>query len=180
VSVSSYWFRRYIYFVKWTPYEEDIAICSPRQTGKILDADCTCTYNPYSDMVGMYRSYDDVSGSWQVASWCGLIDSWHMASICWLMLTNQGLTRVLYLANGVRTRGPIWRRHVSLIFGSYGSCIKSNGSLRGLTTGPPPTMKSSNKDRSTNPPTLCFLPYNLLQCILIQIFVYLGGGRAGA
>jgi hypothetical protein len=29
---------------------------------KILDADCTCPYSPYGDVVGPYHSYDDVSG----------------------------------------------------------------------------------------------------------------------
>jgi hypothetical protein len=26
---------------------------------KFLDADCTCPYSPYGDVVGPYRSYDD-------------------------------------------------------------------------------------------------------------------------
>ena len=51
-------------------------ICPPSQTDKILDADCTCPYSPYSpygDMVGPYRSYgDDVAvGYWLVV---GLLD----------------------------------------------------------------------------------------------------------
>jgi hypothetical protein len=29
---------------------------------KILDADCTCPYSPYSDVAGPYHPYDDVSG----------------------------------------------------------------------------------------------------------------------
>ena len=29
---------------------------------KILDADCTCSYSPYGDVAGPYRTYDDVSG----------------------------------------------------------------------------------------------------------------------
>jgi hypothetical protein len=119
---------------------------------KFLDADCTC--HTVRTVTWQGRTIRTVM--WQVDD---------VACFHWLMLTNQVLTRVLYLANGVRTRGPIWRRHVSLIFGSYGSCIKSNGSPRGSTPGPPSTMQSSNKDRPTNPPTLCFLPYNLLQCI---------------
>jgi hypothetical protein len=33
----------------------------------------------------------------------------------WLMVVESGVTRVIWLANGVRTRGPIGGRHVSLI-----------------------------------------------------------------
>jgi hypothetical protein len=36
-----------IFIVKRSPYGEDIAFCPPSQTGKILDADCTCPYSPY-------------------------------------------------------------------------------------------------------------------------------------
>jgi hypothetical protein len=44
-----------IFFVKRSPYEEDIAFCPPSQTGKILDVDCTCPYNPYRTRVRPYR-----------------------------------------------------------------------------------------------------------------------------
>jgi hypothetical protein len=47
VSVLSSLFRRYIYFLKRSPYGEDIAICSLSQTGKKFDDDCTCPYSLY-------------------------------------------------------------------------------------------------------------------------------------
>jgi hypothetical protein len=38
-----------------------------------------------------------------------------VAHFYWLMLTSHVLTHVWLLANRMRTRGPIWRRHMSLI-----------------------------------------------------------------
>ena len=51
-----------IFFVKRSPYGEDIAFCPPSQTCKILDADCTCLYSSYGDVAGPYHPYADVAG----------------------------------------------------------------------------------------------------------------------
>jgi hypothetical protein len=71
---------------------------------KILDADCTCPYSPYGP-------------TWQGRTihtmMCQVDD---VARIHWLMVVESNrMTRVIWLANGVRTRGPIGGRHVSLI-----------------------------------------------------------------
>jgi hypothetical protein len=39
----------------------------------------------------------------------------------WLMLANEDVaTRVIYVANGMRARGPIHGRHVSLVYWLFG------------------------------------------------------------
>jgi hypothetical protein len=53
-------------------------ICSPSQTGKILDVDCTCSYSLYDDIAGSYRPYGG-----DVAAWIGRL------------LTSTMLTRVI-------------------------------------------------------------------------------------
>jgi hypothetical protein len=55
-----------------------------------------------SDVAGSYRPYDDMSGD-------------DVASNCWLAAIESGSDMCPLVANGVRTRGPIRGRHVSLI-----------------------------------------------------------------
>jgi hypothetical protein len=42
-----------VFFVKRSPYEEDIAFCPLSQTGKILGC---CPYSPYRTRVSSYRT----------------------------------------------------------------------------------------------------------------------------
>jgi hypothetical protein len=65
---------------------------------KIWDADCTCLYSTYDDMVG---PYDHTVMMWK------LLVGW--------LLANRMLTCVSLAANGMRTRGPMVGRHVSLV-----------------------------------------------------------------
>jgi hypothetical protein len=65
---------------------------------KFWDADCTCPYSPYGDVAG---PYDRTVMMWQ------LLVGW--------LLANRVLTRVSLAANGMRTRGPMLGRHVSLV-----------------------------------------------------------------
>jgi hypothetical protein len=58
VRLSSDW---YIYFLKQSPYGEDIAICSPSQTGKNLLLTVPVR-TVYGDVAGPYSPYGDVSG----------------------------------------------------------------------------------------------------------------------
>jgi hypothetical protein len=87
-----------------------------------------------------------------------------MASIYWLMLANQVLTRVLYLANGVRTRGPIWRAPRVPHF--FGLCVGSKvyGSLRGSTPEPPQHLTISHDCLAIGPRVL------LVICTHLHIF----------
>jgi hypothetical protein len=59
---------------------------------------------------------------WTVGPYSG-----DVAGCCWLMIIEWGDETCPLVANSMRTRGPIHGRHVSLIFGSYGCCIKYMG-----------------------------------------------------
>jgi hypothetical protein len=53
-------------------------------------------------VAGPYRPYDDVSGG-------------DVADVGWLTVVESGDDTCLWVANGMRTRGPIRGRHVSLV-----------------------------------------------------------------
>jgi hypothetical protein len=69
--------------------------------GKIWDADCTCPYSPYGHVAGR-----TIMLTWQRKAWRIVIGWW---------LPNRVMTRVTLAANGMRARGPIHGRHVSLV-----------------------------------------------------------------
>jgi hypothetical protein len=68
---------------------------------KFLDADCTCPYSPYSLYSDMAGPYNRTVMTWK------LLVGW--------LLANQVLKRVSLVVNGMRARGPMLGRHVSLV-----------------------------------------------------------------
>jgi hypothetical protein len=116
--------------------------CSSEQIGKNL---VLTVQSVRSDVAGPYRPYDDMSDG-------------DMVDVGWLTVGESGDDTCPLVANGVRTRGPIRGRHVSLIVWFILLC-KIYGGVRGVQPPNLPQRITPSHDRPTIGPRVgsCYM-----------------------